>query len=269
MLSTLGHLALRSWGAMMAAMNTGTVGFLLSVVGISLCIWLAGLGFESWAVKSLRAAFAKSKKFLWADLAGVVLFLIVVYPAFCVRTVYYRHTGLQYELAQNRATIKGLRVEIEYRKNNLAPTDPVFFNIRDMLDAFAVYRNLIKGEPCSITTTAPAETQRLATMFGTMANVTSGCSTYNAPATSGDPIIDRRVTDGMVDDAIVVHATHDEDKPVNALMTILAGRIKMIRRYDTAPSTYTPPPGGFKHLIWFQFGNKVKWQSENRWTVIR
>jgi hypothetical protein len=244
----------------MAAMSTGTVGFLLSVFGISFCIWVAGFAYEWIRLRNLRAALSKSLYLLVIDSVGVVLFLIIFVPVFVARTAYYDHAELRRSQQQNEAKIKGLQATVTFQQHNITSTEPVFFNLRDVLDAFAVYRThlSLRKETCFIKVTAPKETAPLATVVATFSNVTSHCETFG-PDFNDDPKENVAIMLDGVPDAIVLHAPKD-DAEANLLATNMENRIKIIRRYDTP----TIDGRRFDHVLWFQFGDKVKWNSEIR-----
>jgi hypothetical protein len=258
-LFAFGHLALKSWFAMVAAMSTNTLGFLVGAIGISSCIWLAGLGYEWFALRDLRQALGKSVKFLFIDFAGVCLFLGIAYPTLVIRTVYFDHTGLKYESQSNKSEVQKLNRELEFRRHNMSAHDPVFTNMTRLLEAFAVYRIRIHGESCAIKITAPDENNEFATGIGNFSNAVSTCTTMGPFMGITDPDITKETTDGAIPDAIVFHAGRD-DKAANELFDNLSNQIKLIRRYDSPE--VNNPRGTYSHVVWLQFGSKTKWTSE-------
>jgi hypothetical protein len=252
---------------MVAAFSTNTLGFLTSTLGLVFCIWLVTFLYQ-WAgtttPKKLTArcasALSKTARPLLLDLAGLCIFLLIAWPTFVIRTVYFDHSGLVYANSQQKAKANESRAQVLFLQNNITTTSNVFINIRDLLTAFAVFRQERNNEPCLIEFTAPKETEQLADVFANYSNATSNCQGYGPAIGSTDPDEIAEATLGMIPDAIVFHAARD-DKAANVLFDNLSNRIKLVRRYDL-PKVNQSLRKPRQHTIWLQFGSAVKWNSE-------
>jgi hypothetical protein len=273
------HLALRSWFAMVAAFSTNTLGFLLGLFGVAFCIWMANVLWDWWrfrqtytGVGGLFTALSKSIHVILAEFVGVSVFLLVCWTSFVIRTIYFDHTGLQYansvqmtNSGQSSAAaaqeIARLRAQVEFQQNNITTQEPVFINIRDLLQAFAVFRNDLNKESCVVKITAPPQTEPLASVVGNFSIATSNCPTFGPMLGDMDPDETAATMRGMIPDAIVFHAARD-DKAANELFMRLSNQIKLVRSYELPSVNYQTPAGGYVHTVWLQFGSKVKWNSE-------
>jgi hypothetical protein len=255
------HLALRSWYAMMTAINSNTLGFLLLVLGVAICIWFTGFLFKWRELGNASLALKESKKVILVELIGVTLFIAFCLPTFMVRTMAYDHNGMRYELQKDTEQIRSLDTELDYRKNNISTTDAVFPNLIYMMGAFRSFKNAIGSDSCVVRYTAPRETEPLASVFAQFSIQTDNCPTFGPGLGDFDPDEVSDTNDGMVPDAVVFHAAKG-DKAADVLFMNLGNQIRMVRSYDLGRANYQVPSGGYKHRIWLQFGSKVKWNSE-------
>ena len=227
----------------MTAFHTGTLGFLLSTLGIAVCIWMAGLGFKWWELKTLRAALSKSVNLLLIDIAGISLFLVVVYPVFVVRTVYYLHAGSRYESSVDAERYQQVSADLKFHRHNIATTDPVFGNLIDLLSAFSIFRNSLHGESCVVRVTAPPQSLPMASAIAQLQIAASNCATFGPDALfDRNPDLLNETMKGIVPDAIVFHAAKD-DTAANQLFSRLSNLIKLVRSYQLpASKDYQSPP---------------------------
>jgi hypothetical protein len=156
-----------------------------------------------------------------------------------------------------------LERDLEIHRHSVSTTDPVFPNLIYMLQAFAVFRSEVHGESCVVRITAPATSQPLASVFAQLSVATSNCATFGPDAPlNTNPDLESEAMNGMMPDAIVFHAAHD-DRAANELFMRLYNQIKLVRSYKMPNATdYQSPPGGYAHTVWLQFGSQVKWNSE-------
>ncbi|HEX3968091.1 MAG TPA: hypothetical protein VHW70_09010 [Edaphobacter sp.] len=261
---------------MMAAMNTGTLGFLLGVFGLAFCIWVIGFGYEWIKLKNVSQGLSKSVPLLLVEFAGAILFLVIVYPTFVMRTVYYTHTGFQYQvqlLSQENGhkvdpssrdiIIAGLtqrlsetQAQLESRKQTLHDDDPSFQNMTKTIRAFMTWRqNIGYGAPCKMLITSPDGDDNMYMTFITMAVFGSNCGNGDLNNVGVKPQnIETETAKGMIPGVIVFHALPDA-KGANQLETELANLFQVKRSYAIPGDA---PPDA----IWLQFGTGVEWNTE-------
>jgi hypothetical protein len=264
---------------MAATTGTNTAGLLIWTVGITIAIWLFQI-FDRWLapgktekrITGLGKAIRQSVRGGFFTFAAIALVVFLSWIVFVARTVYFDHTGLRYansaqlmksgqSSAADAQEIARLKAEVEFQQNNITTQEPVFINIRDLLQSFAVFRSDLNKESCFVKITAPHETEPLARVMGSFSTATSNCPTFGPMLGNIDPDETEATMRGMVSDAIVFHAARD-DKAANTLAMNLGNRIKLVRSYDLPKTDYQIPLGGYQHTVWLQFGDKVKWNSE-------
>jgi hypothetical protein len=190
-------------------------------------IGLAGCAYEWWITRDITVALSRSVRFLVFDFAGVFPFLLVALPIFGARTVYYDHTGLRWSQTQNEAQIAKLQSGLTNRQHNLSTTDAVFPNMIYMFQAFREYRLGLHGQNCVIHVTAPKGTAPLASTFAQLSNPVSDCAVFGPDENvDKNPDLVREATDGMVPDAIVLHAPKG-DRAASQLFARLGNQIKL------------------------------------------
>jgi hypothetical protein len=210
------------------------------------------------------------------EFAGTILFLAFVYPTFVMRTVYYTHTGLWYQVQilsqENRnmvdpssrdATIAELKkrlsdtqTQLESRKQTLRIDDPSFQNMTKTIRAFMTWRqNIGHDTPCKMLITNPDGNDNMYMTFSTMAVFGANCSNGNLNNVGVKPQnIETETAKGMIPRVIVFHALPDA-RGANQLQTELQNLFQVKRSY-TIPGDAPPD------AIWLQFGTGVEWNTE-------
>src|SRR5207245_11584519 len=120
------------------------------------------------------------------------------------------------------------------------------------------------GELCGCWFTATTDSVPIARTFAAFSNSVSGCATFG-PSGPGNPDLDEEVMDGMIPDVILIHAPRD-DKPADQLSMNLGNEIQVRRSYHLLSKKFPhyallPAQQGKEHVVWFQFGTNVKWNS--------
>lgn len=157
------------------------------------------------------------------------------------------------------------QTQLEWRRDNISTSDPVFPNIIYLLQAFQIYRGE-QRKPCVIYFTAMPDSLPLASAMAQFSNSVSGCFTFG-PDVVGNPDIDDMAKDGMVPGVILVHILRG-DKAALGLQERLGNQIQTRLSYKppTIPRDHLYAGNEFKDhtesFIWLQFGTGVKWNSE-------
>ena len=261
----LGH----SWDAMVRATGTTTLGFIVWVLALTAILWAAGVAANWLDLRRKRTPAPLVKALLGSrslgifSATGVGLLVLTVFSIFFVQTVYGGH---QWLVAENKRLADEnvvLSANLNWRKHNISTTDPIFRNIVGLLGSFQAYRINLKGSPCVIWITAPADSLPLASSLAQLSNSVSGCSTFG-PFPSGNPD-GEDVLDGMVPGVIVIHAPRD-DRAANQLESNLANQIQVGRSFKPpkTPKTrlYQSLHQYRESFIWLQFGTNAKWNSD-------
>lgn len=262
LINLLGH----SWDAMTRATSTSTLGFVLWTLAITAIGWGAPIA-GRWLILKRAKHDRPFRKALndsfWPSVflaGGVIALVLVTFGAFILRTVFNDHQTFVMQNKTLRADNATLHKELEWRKHNISTTDPVSYNIEFVLRVFETFKRDMNGAPCLLYVSAPKETVALASEIGRLGGMVSGCSGV-APIIAENPELDEDLINGMVSDAIVVHAMKGERAADNLLMT-LGDQIKLQRSYRLLPKGRWFRPGQKQRLVWLQFGNNVKWKSE-------
>ena len=259
----------RSWDALVKATSTNTLGFALWTLGVAIVGWCAAVAnqwFKHWRARDsqpFRKAVVGSLTTGISMLVGIAVLVTIAYGWFVVRTVYDDHQHLVALSGQLAESNKALSAEVQWRKHNIATTDPVFPNLIYLLQAFDIYRHALNGQRCAIVLTAPRESEALARVVASFSNSVSNCTTSGPDDASRNPDVETETMVGMVPDFVVFHAARD-DKAANQLFNELGNQIQLKRSYELPPvKNYAIPPGvGQVHVVWLQFGTDSKWNSE-------
>jgi hypothetical protein len=96
-------------------------------------------------------------------------------------------------------------------------------------------------------------------------NSVSDCLTFG-PFPGGNPDYDKQAIGGMIPDTVIFHAAKD-DRPALELFSRLSSLMKTRLGHEFPPdfkSHYhlNPGFGGRERIMWLQFGNEVKWNSQ-------
>lgn len=221
--------------------------------------------------KEVRAQFQWTRKML-VNFAGPAIFLFVIVlvlnyfraPALLLKESNDRQRDIERSNQILGEHLANSTNELAIRRHSLQTDDPVFPNTIYLLEAFNIYRHARNGEPCVIRVTAPTRNAAaMASMVAQFSDSVSDCLTFG-PDMNFDlnPGLEKEVTDGMVQDAIVFHAARD-DIGANVLFSRLGEHIKLIRSYKLAVFAYSiPKQKGPVRLIWLQFGPDVRWNSQ-------
>jgi len=287
------HLAARAWFAMVAGTGTNTLGVVAWSLVVPIAVFIIQVGRRSLQFRktlgsavALRSAAIRSIGTVTEVWVGVIVVAFCFWVWFIVETIYQDHSELVRANSANISTISDLRSsedaklsrlrasdvneianlkrDLEAHRHAIFTTDPVFPNIIYMLQAFSMFRTAAHGEMCVMSFTVPASgsSGAMAMTIAQLSNSVSGCNTIGPDDGTRDPDIRAHALNGMVSDAIVLHAGRD-DKAANTLFDALGNQIKIVRSYDVPSKlNYIAPPGGFPHTIWLQFGDKVEWNSE-------
>jgi hypothetical protein len=185
---------------------------------------------------------------------------MVLYACAIVAVIYQDHEGLAEANKKLSAQAADLNAELLLRKHTIITADPVFWNVSYLLQSFEAFRNSLKGQPCTVKITAPADSRAFASLIAQLSNSVSGCSTLGPMDANTDPDVGLETMDGMIPGLVVFHAPKD-DAPANQLFGNLGSQIRLQRSY--APShDYHVPSDGSTHEIWLQFGTGSKWISQ-------
>jgi len=157
------------------------------------------------------------------------LYYLPVFSLSFVKTIYNDHMMLAGENTQLREKNKNLTTDLEWRKHNISTTDAVFPNLIYMLHAFDSFKRDMDGAPCALYVSAPKESAPLASVMVQLAGPVSGCAPMG-PVSADNPELDEEVIDGMVPDAIVVHAIKGE-RAADNLFSTLGNQIQLKRSY--------------------------------------
>jgi len=254
----------RSWHAFIASLGSTTLGFLtpgivVPIVG-TLLVFVVTLAREGRGGLMTHLG----KTFTLAAIiafAGEVLVYGSIFGFETLRTIYADHQELSTLRIQNRQ----LSSSLEWRKDNISTTDPVFPNIIYLLQAFQIYRLEQHGKPCVIYLTSMPDSSALASVVAQFSNSVSGCSTFG-PDAVGNPDLDDMAADGMVPGVILIHAQRD-DKAALRLQERLGNQIQTRLSYKppTLPKNrlYAGSRDNYReNFVWLQFGSGVKWNSE-------
>jgi hypothetical protein len=263
----LGH----SWGAMVTATGTTTLGFIVWTLALTAVGWASTVAARWIELKREQTDSPFERAFLGSRLpglflgAGVVGLVFVAFFVFLVRTVYFDHQSLVLANTKCLSQNAKLSADLEWRKNNLATGDPVFVNIIYLLQDFQIYRAARHGEPCVIYITATPDTLALASAVAQFSNSVSECSTFG-PMPVGNPDTDEMATDGMVPGVIVVHTQRD-DRAALELQERLGNQIQTRISYKSPKIPKDHLYAGSRHnyterFVWLQFGTGAKWNSE-------
>jgi len=180
-----------------------------------------------------------------------------------VKTVFNDHQTLVVKNKELSASNKAMKLDLDWHRHNISTSDPVFPNIIYMLQAFNSFKRDMNGEPCVLYASAPKETVALASEMMQLGGPISGCSPFG-PVSADNPELDKEVIDGMVPDAIVVHAVKGE-KVADGLFSTLGNQIQLQRSYRlfrNPKERWASPLRDKQRLVWLQFGKNVKWNSE-------
>ena len=209
--------------------------------------------------KAILSSIWPGGAFLAAGVFGLVLLAFVVFAGV---TIYADHQSLVSQNVELRRRKTDLESTLHKKTHSLDTTDPVFPNIIYLLEAFNVFRHANKGVPCVVRLTAPPDSLPMASMVAQFSNSVSGCYTFG-PEGPGNPDLDKIAIEGMIPDAIVFHAARD-DKAADELFNRLSNQIQLRRSYEIPNEirNYRIPEQGQEHIIWLQFGTRVKWNSE-------
>jgi hypothetical protein len=274
MLTAFWHLAVRAWGAMIAASSTSTFGLGVWTFMLALAVWVAGVGrewrrFHKAQEKSpFREAVRASKETAVYEIGTIVVVAMLVWGVFVIRTIYYLRTGMRYAYTQEIQRNKDLKAQLEHREKEMDTSDPVFGNTVHLLGAFSGFRDYLHGESCVVHITAPNESMGFASMVAQFSIATSNCPTFGPDGVGFDrnPDLAHATLDGMEPNVIVFHAARD-DKAANELFAQLSNLMPLKRSYDplaNAARFYQTPSGGYAHTVWLQFGPNAGWIGETR-----
>jgi hypothetical protein len=148
-------------------------------------------------------------------------------------------------ISQLEQSVKELQEEVDFRKHNLRTTDPVFSNLMYLMRAFQTYRHAIGGDAVSCTvriTVPPGNQSEIARTVGQFSVGTSNCSTFGPMDMGGSPDERKDALDGMVPNAIILHAARD-DKSANQLSDQLRSLFRLERSFDI-------PKGSPHNFVW-------------------
>jgi len=175
-------------------------------------------------------------------------------------TVYVDHVSLANKSAVLVKTNAELSTELEARRHEINPADPVFSNINGTMRAFQIYRHDRSGTPCVLFLTAPPSSSSLAGTLAQFSN--SDCFTFG-PMPLDDPDIERLTLIGMLPNKVIFHAEKG-DAAAEKLYGSLSSLIQMKRSYDLPTKKLYCLPANVKNekLVWLQFGSESKWNSE-------
>ena len=261
----------RSWRALMSATSSSTLGFFLWTILVAVIAYFAGVLAAALKLRSkgtvhpFKQALTESLLTGIFSFLGLALLVLLAWAVFVVPTVYSEHQMFVAQNATLTADNATLRKDLNWRKHNISTTDAVFPNLIYMLQAFVFFKRDMNGTSCILYFSAPKETAPLASVMAQLAGPLSGCSPLG-PVSADDPDLDQEVIDGMVTDAIVVHAAKGE-KAADKLFTTLGNQIQLKRSYRllrNPKERSSSPVQNQQHLVWLQFGKNVKWNSELR-----
>ncbi len=181
----------------------------------------------------------------------VVVFLVCI-----MTTVYHDHQAL---VSAN--TILKKRVAEKQAENTKRPekdairSDNEFGAISNVLGSFSFLMPSLPeaDNPCRIKITAPHETIESAKLVASLAGW-RGCYVIGPANLDLDPDLSLEATRGIVHDAVIVHASKDNQKAAG-FVNNLGNVVHVIRRYDL-------PKGSRPDLIWLQFGAGSIWRQE-------
>lgn len=254
----------RSWHAFTGSLGSTTLGFLtpgilVPIVG-GLLVFVVTLAREgrSGLLSHLGRTFTLAAIIAFA---GEVLVYGSIFGYEALSTIYGDHQELSSLRVQNRQ----LSSSLEWRRDNISTTDPVFPNIIYLLQAFQIYRLEQKGKPCVIYVTSKPDSSALASVVAQFSNSVSGCSTFG-PDAVGNPDLEEMAADGMVPGVIVVHTQRD-DKAALGLQERLGNQIQTRLSYRPPALPKNRLYAGSRYnytesFVWLQFGSGVKWNSE-------
>ncbi len=272
----LWSLLCRSWGNLLAAMGTTTLGLVILTVVLFALVWGLSvyLGWRKYrqagGTHALKSAVDDQILSLQAWGIGFLGLLAVCYAVFIVRTIYIDHQNLVSRIEALRSQNVQIAQELDIHTHSIVTTDPVFPNIIYMLQAFNIFRHQHEqSRPCVIRFTATRKSLPLASMFAQFGNSVSGCTTFGPdPNIWMNPDLEKEAS-GAAPGVITLHAAR-ENAAANELLINLGNQIPVKRSYDLPSAKqrermYRIPNQGTEDLIWLEFGDDVRWNSEAIW----
>jgi len=266
---------------MIAASSTSTFGLAVWTFLLAIAVWIAGVARDwqrnrkiAFSTSPLMEALKNSKDAAVFEIGTIAVFALAMWGLFVVRTVYYDHTGLRYQVqllsransgmvdpASRDAQITDLQNQLEMRKQMLVMGDPSFDNMRKILTTFNEYRYASKGQKCYVYITSPSPTPMIS-IVSEFSNSVSGCFTLSSWG-SENTDAEEEVKRGMIPGKVLVHGSRD-DAAANQVEAELSNILPVERSYKTLSTSFphyqNQAPGDM--VLWLQFGPDVHWNSE-------
>lgn len=257
------HLAVRGWGAMIAASSTSTFGFLCWMFGSAVSIGLAQVSYnwltasrERGEARGLFPAIERSWKLFLVELGALLGLTFLVWGTFVVRTVYYERTGMRWAYAQEVRRNEELSSQIHLRNRGITSDDPAYMGLVQILRQFQSYGSAVQGKPCTIVFTSEPDSLRIASAIAEASALVSGCNTFG-PDAPGVPDSIGNKEEGMVPGVIVVHSTREN----HAAISFQRGLSDLLpTRYSYVPPK-NPSFATTNNIMWLQFGSGVGWRE--------
>jgi hypothetical protein len=123
---SLCHLAVKSWYAMVAATNTGTLGFSVWTLCLTFALWLAGV-FDKWYLgrksnpgwRGLILSIKSSIRIGLIEIGTILMVAFIAWAVFLYRTVYFDHINAAAENKNLRDSVAPLNQRIKDLKESL------------------------------------------------------------------------------------------------------------------------------------------------------
>jgi hypothetical protein len=256
----------RTWGALMSAYGTSTLGFWafsIAVPVLTYALFVSG----RWILLTRRGESSQvgavARESLWTGVctfAAVGLITAAGFVWMALRTVYLDNGLIRTATKQVRA----LEQELNVRKHTISTEDPVFPNLIYLLEAFRMYRNALGPQTkCTVYVTAPADSVPTASLVAQFQIAVSNCATAGPMGTDLPPSMQKEDLDGAVPGVVTVNAP-ENDGPADRLVGDLVHVFRVKRGYRSIPRGRLADTYPMEHYVWLQFGQNTSFQSEAR-----
>ena len=264
------NLLRHSWGSLVSATSTNTLGFILWTLSLTLVGLAATIAEKWWSLKrektSPRPFRQALQESIWTSIfliSGVAGLVILAFAVSLVWTVYADHQNLASANVKLSKTNNQLAVDLEERKQNIHVNEPAYEHIKVLFGAFTSFRRAIGNRtPCEIRISAPigsgGPSDPIIRQIADVATLSSGCGVFGPGDARMDPDVEKEAVTGMKPGFIVLHTKRDQPGSL-AFYDAIASYLPLSRSYDDMPTPVQRGGPAVPTLIWFQFGKDVHW----------